>query len=294
MPSGLGKGLDSLIPKSPQNKKGVASDKGVPDIADVTTKEERENVTTLEIDSIKIKDFQPRKEFSEQPLEELSESIKNYGVIQPLIVSGIEGKYELIAGERRLRAAQKAGLKEIPVIIRDYDSQKQLEIALIENIQREDLSPIEEALAYKKLIDDFNMTVREVAKKVGKSRPAVSNVMRLLELPEEVQESVLKGQLKERQALWIAGLDTEAKQMEMFRKVLHDSMSTNDIKEEVKKMGGTKQARIKQDPRDKNREDRLREALGTKVKIERKKKGGSVTIDFYSDEELDGIVDRLG
>lgn len=285
--------MGSLIPEKPKKTK-VSSQGREEDIVEVVTEEERENVTHLSPSRIKVNSSQPRKEFSQFAMEELTESIRNYGIIQPLIVSGKGKKYELIAGERRLRAAQQAGLDEVPVIVRDYNKQKKLEVALIENLQREDLTPIETAMAYKKLIDDFNLSVRQVADSVGKSRPAVSNLMRLLNLPEEIQKAILKGQVTERNALWIAGLDTEAKQMQVFRKMLHKDLTSAQLKEEVKRMGGTKQARIKQDPRDQERQQRLRESLGTKVKIERKKKGGNITIDFYSDEELDDIVDKFG
>jgi ParB family chromosome partitioning protein len=289
MTKGLGRGLNSLIPQKP--KKGGA---GSGDAMDVTTEEERENITELNINKVKARPSQPRKEFPNSAMQELAASIRKYGVIQPLIVTSSEDGYELIAGERRLRAAKEAGLKKIPAVVRDYNQQKQLEVALIENLQREDLTPIETAVAYRKLIADFNMSVQDVADSVGKSRPSVSNLMRLLDLPEEIQDAILKGKLNETNALWIAGLDTEAKQMEVFRKIMHGDATYSQVREEVKKMGGTKQARIKQDPKDETREEKLRENLGTKVKITRKKRGGSITIDFYSDEELDDIVDKFG
>ncbi|MFW5888305.1 MAG: ParB/RepB/Spo0J family partition protein [Patescibacteria group bacterium] len=289
MPKGLGRGLDSLIPQKPKKTK---NDKGG-DIMDVTTEEERENITELDINKIKARPSQPRKEFSGHAMEELTDSVRRYGIIQPLIVTPTEEGYELIAGERRLRAGVEAGLEKVPVVVRDYDQQKQLEVALIENLQREDLTPIEKAVAYRKLMADFNMSVQDVAESVGKSRPSVSNIMRLLDLPEEIQDAILKGKLNEANALWVAGLDTEAKQMEVFRKIIHGNMTYGQVREEVKKMGGTKQARIKQDPKDGEREERLREAVGTKVKLTRKKKGGTITIDFYSDEELDGIIDKF-
>ena len=292
MSNGLGKGLNSLIPQKPK-KTRTSSPEGESEVVDVTTEEERENVTHLSPEDIKPNSSQPRKEFTGQAMQELADSIKHYGVIQPLIVARSGDGYELIAGERRLRAAKEAGLEQVPVIVRDYDQQRQLEVALIENLQREDLTPIETASAYKKLVDDFNMSIQKVAESVGKSRPSVSNLMRLLDLPEEIQDAILKGQVSERHALWIAGLDTEAKQMQIFRKMLHENMSTAQMKEEVQKMGGTKNARIQQDPRDREREQKLREVLGTRVKIDRKKKGGNITIDFYSDEELDGMVDKF-
>jgi ParB family chromosome partitioning protein len=288
MAKGLGRGLDSLIPQKP--KKSGAGKGGV---MDVTTEEERENIAEIDINKVKARPSQPRKEFADNAMQELIASVRRYGIIQPLIVTGADNNYELIAGERRLRAAKEAGLKKVPVVIRDYDQQRQLEVALIENLQREDLTPIETAVAYRKLIADFNMSVQDVADSVGKSRPSVSNMMRLLDLPEEIQDAILKGKLHETNALWIAGLDTEAKQMEIFRKIVHGNITHNQVKEEVKKMGGTKQARIKQDPKDGEREERLREAVGTKVKLTRKKKGGTITIDFYSDEELDGIIDKF-
>lgn len=292
MSKGLGRGLGSLIPEKPKKTK-ISSNGREEDIVEVVTEEERENVTHLPPSRIRLNPSQPRKEFSQFAMEELADSVRRYGIIQPLIVSKVGKGYELIAGERRLRAAQQVGLEEVPVIIRDYDKQKKLEVALIENLQREDLTPIETAMAYKKLIDDFNLTVQKVANSVGKSRPSVSNLMRLLNLPEEIQRAILKGQVTERNALWIAGLETEAKQMQVFRKMIHDNLTSTQLKEEVKRMGGTKQARIKQDPKDQEREQRLREILSTRVKIDRKKRGGNITIDFYSDEELEDIIDKI-
>jgi ParB family chromosome partitioning protein len=292
MSKGLGRGLGSLIPEKPKKTK-ISSQGREEDIIEVTTKEERENITYLSPSLIKANSSQPRKEFSQVGLDELSDSIKRYGIIQPLIVIRKGSEYELIAGERRLRASKLAELDQVPVIIRDYDQQRKLEVALIENLQREDLSPIETAMAYKKLVDDFNMTVQQVANSVGRSRSSVSNLMRLLNLPDEIQQAILKGQVTERNALWIAGLETEAKQMQVFRKMLHNNLTSAQLKEEVKRMGGTKQARIKQDPEDKEREQKLREALSTRVKIDRKKKGGTITVDFYSNEELDDIIDKI-
>ncbi len=292
MSKGLGKGLGSLIPEKPQKTK-ISSQKGEEDVIELTTKEEQESIVYLSPFQIKVNPYQSRKEFSQFAMEELTNSIKRYGIIQPLIAVQKGEGYELTAGERRLRAAKEAKLEEVPVIVRDYNKQKRLEVALIENLQRENLSPIETAMAYKKLVDDFNMTARQVANSVGKSRPSVSNVIRLLNLPEEIQKAILKGRVTERNALWIAGLETEAKQMQVFRRMLHNNLTGNQLKEEVKKMGGTKKARIKQDPKDKEREQRLREALGTKVKIDRKKNGGNITIDFYSDEELEDIINKF-
>ena len=294
MSNGLGRGLDSLIPQKPKKTRTSTTQEEGAEVVDVTTEEERENVTQLSTKEIRTNTSQPRKNFSERSIAELGESVERYGVIQPLIVAKTDNGYELIAGERRLRAAQKVGLEDVPVIVRDYDQQRQLEVALIENLQREDLTPIETASAYKKLMDDFNMTVQQVANSVGKSRSSISNLMRLLDLPEEIQDAILKGQVSERNALWIAGLDTEAKQMQIFRKMIYGNLSARQVQKEVKEIGGTKNARIKQDPKDQERQERLKEVLGTKVQIERKKKGGNIVIDFYSDEELDGIVDKFG
>jgi ParB family chromosome partitioning protein len=293
MSNGLGRGLSSLIP--PKVKKEATTPSGEP-IVDVSSPKDKDRVLQVEVEKIKINPMQPRKRFTDHQMDELVESIKEYGVIQPLIVSEKDGKYELIAGERRLRAAKIIGLDRVPVIIRDTDSQGKLEVALIENLQREDLNPVEMALAYRKLIDEFNLSQEEVAKRVGKARPSVTNTLRILNLPEEIQDALIEGKITEGHAKLLIGLDTLEKQMILFRKILHSGLSVVDTIIETRRMGGTKQARVKINYADKDKEFAFREFFGTKVEIKRKARrggGGQIIIDFYSDEELEEMTDRV-
>jgi ParB family chromosome partitioning protein len=238
--------------------------------------------------------FQPRHKFTDYKLDELAASIKEHGVIQPLIVgSKKNGKYELIAGERRLRASKLAGLKEVPVIIKDVANQDKLEIALIENIQREDLNPIDCAMSYRRLIDEFNLTQDEVAKKVGKSRPVITNTIRFLNLPEEIKLALIDGKISEGHAKYILGVEGEVKQMKLFRQILHSGLTVGDTSMEVRKMGGTKQARVKINYLDKDKEFTIREFFSAKAEIKRSGKGGQIIINFYSDDELAEMVAKL-
>lgn len=252
-----------------------------------------------EISDIPIEDIvpnseQPRESFSHEAMEELVSSIKEHGILQPLIVSSNEGKYELVAGERRWRAAKIAGMRTVPAIVRSVKEQQKLELALIENIQRQDLNPIEEGRAYKKLADEFNLTQEQVAKKVGKSRPQVTNFIRLIELPLEIQEAVASGEIPYTQARTLLALDTPRAQLKLFKKIVRDKMTVRDTEESV----GTKRTKPKlksaKDPNLLAREDDLRSALGTKVEIKRRADGGGqITIEYYSDEELDALIKRL-
>ncbi len=291
MSNGLGRGLNSLIPQKP--KKTKLSEQEDVNIVDVSSDEDRNRVINVDIKKVEANPMQPRKSFSDISLDELMESIKEYGIIQPLIVTQKENFYELIAGERRLRAAKKAGLSQVPIILRDYDQQKQLEVALIENIQREDLNPVDTAVAYRKLIDEFNLTVQELANRVGKSRPMVSNTLRILDLPEEINEALVKGSISEAHARYLVGVEPRAKQLQIFRKILHNNLTVHETDKEIKKMGGTKNSRVKWNKTDKTKERQLREFFETKVEVKRKGKGGQIIIDFYSDEELNNIVKKL-
>jgi ParB family chromosome partitioning protein len=291
MANGLGRGLSSLIPQK-INKVAGAGPAGE---AVVTTlsEEEKDKVLAVPPDNITVNPFQPRKNFSETQLNELKESIRQYGIIQPLILTKTAAGYELIAGERRLRAAKELGLKTVPAIIREADEQQKLEVALIENLQREDLNPIETALAYKKLMEEFNLNQDALAKRLGKARPTITNTIRYLNLPEEIQLALMQEKIMESHAKILAGLDTETKQLTLFRKIIHAGLSVDDAHLESRRMGGTKRAKIKINYQDKDKEFALRQAFGTKVEIRRKAKGGQIIIDFYSDDELFAIVDRV-
>lgn len=286
MSNGLGRGLGSLIPS-----KNIKVSASTPATALPT--EMAGKVLNIEIDKIDLNPMQPRTKFADFELEELTNSIKEYGVIQPLIVSQKGGRFEIITGERRWRAAKLAGLKQVPIILRSANQQEKLEIALIENIQRENLNPIDLANAYKRLIDEFNITQEEVAKRLGKSRPAVTNTLRLLNLPEEIILALIDGRITEGHAKYLVGLDSVTKQMNLFRKILRSSLSVSDTSQEARRMGGTKAARIKINYKDKDKEFAFRQFFSAKVEIKRTGKGGQVIIDFYSDEELDEMAKKV-
>jgi ParB family chromosome partitioning protein len=283
----LGRGLGSLIP---QKVNKHFSDDITPGVSVVS---DEDKILRVNPDAITANSLQPRSDFNEAGLQDLARSIKEYGILQPLVVSQQGNIYELIAGERRLRAAKIAGLKTVPVIVRPATEQKRLEMALIENIQREDLNLIELAIAYRRLADEFNLNADEVAKRVGKSRPVVSNTMRLLNLPEEIQRAVADGSVGHAHANAIAGLDSEAKQMELFRKIVSNKMTSAQSWEETKKMGGTKQARIKENLGDKDRISALQEFFGSRVRIIRRTKGGQIIIDFSDDETMGEIMKKV-
>lgn len=290
--AGLGRGLDSLIPK--KVSKVPVSPAG-DSVIDVSHPDERQQVLEISPSEISVNPYQPRKKFSDTHINELVESIKNYGIIQPLIVTKKEGGgYELIAGERRWRSATKLGLKTVPVIVRDADRQEKLEIALIENIQRENLNPIETAISYRKLVDEFNLTQEELAGRVSKSRSAVANSLRLLNLPEEIQQALSDGRISEGHGKIILGLENEVQQMALFRKILHEGMSVSDTSFESRANKNPKPKKEKQpNYKDKDRELVIREFFGAKAQIKRRGSGGQVVIDFYSDDELEELVNKL-
>jgi len=280
---GLGRGLGSLIPtgadKKPMGEAGTKPTASGREIVDIA------------IDEIVPNPEQPRESFSHEEMEELISSVKEHGILQPLIVSPADDKYELVAGERRWRAAKMAGLRTVPAVVRSVKEQQKLELALIENIQRQDLNPIEEGKAYKRLADEFNLTQEQVAKKVGKSRPQVANFIRLLELPLEIQEAVASGEIPYTQARTLLALDTPRAQLRLFKKIVRDKLTVRDTEEKV---GGKKQTvKVGKDPNLAAREDELRTALGTKVEIKKRANGGQIIIEYYSDEELDGLIERL-
>lgn len=289
MSNGLGRGLGSLIP---QNNNTVKSTPPQLNKVEPAQSQSKNSVIEIDINNIKVNPMQPRTKFTDYKLDELVDSIKEHGVIQPILVTKKSDYYELIAGERRLRASKGAGLKKVPAILMKLDDKKKLEIAIIENLQREQLTPIDLAQAYQRLIDEFDLTQEEVAKKMGKSRSSVSNTLRMLKLPDEIKLALIDGKIHEGHAKYILGLDTEVKQMGLFRKILANNLSVSDTNKESKRMGGTKEARVKINYADKDKEFKLREYFGTKVEIKRKGKGGQVVIDFYSEDELKNILDK--
>ncbi|WOO34583.1 ParB/RepB/Spo0J family partition protein [Anaerocolumna sp. AGMB13020] len=288
---GLGKGLDSMIPDKSNTKKNTVNDgNGKIDVS-------RE--TLIPINEVEPNRKQPRKYFDEDSLHELSDSIKQFGVIQPLIVQKKDKYYEIIAGERRWRAAKQAGLKEIPVIVKNYTPQEVMEIAIIENIQREDLNPIEEAIAYQNLIKEFNLKQDEVAERVSKSRTAVTNTMRLLKLSEKVQQMLIDDMISGGHARALLAIEEEEIQYQTAMKVFDDKLSVRDTEKLVKKivaqLNEVKEevAPVKEDSflyRD--IEEKIKKIMGTKVSIKKKNNNnGKIEIEYYSVEELERIID---
>ncbi len=285
--NGLGRGLSSLIPQK------IKKDSGETVVFDDQAKDGRDRILQLAPAQIKVNPRQPRRDFGEYDMEELVNSIKEYGIIQPLIVTREGDGYELIAGERRLRAARSLNLDQVPVIVRDARQQERLEVALIENLQRRDLNPIEAASAYRRLLDEFNLSQEEVARRVGKSRPSVTNLLRLLNLPTEIRQALEEGKITEGHAKYLAGLETEEKQLALFKKIIRQGLTINDTVKAIRRVGGTREAKIKINYADKDKEFALREFFGTKVEIKRKRQGGQIIIDFYSDEELREMIDKV-
>ncbi len=283
MSNGLGRGLGSLIPQKndPTN---------ITSVADISVSDD---ILRVSPDSIIANPSQPRTRFTDNGLEELVQSVREYGIIQPLVVTKTSNGYELIAGERRLRAARIVGLKEVPIVIRAAGDQEKLEIALIENIQREDLNPVELALGYKKLAEEFNLNQDQLAKKIGKSRPVVTNTLRILQLPQLIQEALINGEITEGHAKILVGLDSEQKQFELFNRIKTRHLNVDSTLTEARRMGGTKQARVQINYADKDKEMILRQFFGAKTEIKRVRKGGEVVIHFTSEEELGEIIKKV-
>jgi ParB family transcriptional regulator, chromosome partitioning protein len=281
---GLGKGLDALIPIGDANLGGnTVSASGVIEIL---------------LDDISPNPRQPRTRFNYEELEELTASIREHGIIQPLILTHGEmpGTYTLIAGERRWQAAKQAGLDRVPAIIREATEQERLELALIENIQRTDLSPLEAAEAYRHLADDFGLSQDAIAQRVGKSRVAVSNTMRLLKLPEKVRQALADGRITEGHARALLGLSTQQAQIAALHTVLKNTLTVRQTEELVRKLTGQKPDRALKPslPAEiKELEEQLRNQLGTRVTLNHKRKGGTLVIHYYSDEELNALAEKL-
>jgi ParB family chromosome partitioning protein len=278
--SGLGKGLDALIPGG---KPPVPSGAG--------------GVQNVLVDSIKRNPRQPRMDFHEQELAELAASIREHGVIQPLIVSpNTDGTYTLIAGERRWQAAQKAGLRKIPVITRQASNQELLELALVENVQRADLNALEEAEAYRQLVEEFGLSHEAVSKRVGKSRVAVTNTLRLLGLADEVKQALVNGKITEGHARALLMLSTHKAQASALQTIINLSLNVRQAEELARKLSGQKPVKARKPARNPDVSDierKLQRSLGTKVSLRHGKNGGAMTIYYYSNEELDALLKRL-
>ncbi|HHS96479.1 MAG TPA: ParB/RepB/Spo0J family partition protein [Chloroflexi bacterium] len=275
---GLGKGLEALIPVGDEGEGG------------------RTGVLEVPVTAIRPNPHQPRARIRDQDLVELAASIEAHGVIQPLIVAREGDGYRLIAGERRWRAARMAGLPTVPVIVRDAAPHEMLEMALVENLQREDLNPLEEALAYQQLIEEFGLTHEEVARRVGKSRTAVTNTLRLLKAARPVQEALLEGRISEGHARALLALEREEAQVAALKTVLKKGLNVRQTEELVRRLARTEPRRPSapaRSPEVEAVEARFREALGTRVRLAPGRKGGRLIIYYYSEEELESIYERI-
>ena len=291
---GLGKGLDSLIPDN-KSMKSVTSEKTVESKEDAAAKS---GVQVMKINEVEPNRDQPRKNFDEDALLELSDSIKQFGVLQPLLVRKRKDYYEIIAGERRWRAAKLAGVKEVPVIEKEYTDQEILEIGLIENIQRENLNPIEEAIAYKRLLEEFNLKQDEVAERVSKSRTAVTNSMRLLKLSDKVQQMIIDDMISTGHARALLAIDDPELQYTLANKIFDEKLSVRETEKLVKEIKNPKKPKEKKPVANsfiyQDLEDKMKSVFGTKVSIASKGKGkGKIEIEYYSDDELEHLFDMM-
>ena len=295
---GLGKGLDSLIPNALGETK--TKKEAVAKARSEATTEEKEPQTLVKITKVEPNREQPRKNFDEDALQELADSIKQFGLLQPILVQDRKDYYEIIAGERRWRAAKLAGLKDVPVIIRNYTEQEIVEISLIENIQREDLNPIEEAQAYKRLLTEFHLKQDEVAERVSKSRAAVTNSIRLLKLNEDVQRMVVDEMISTGHARALLALESKDAQAEAAVKVFDEKLSVRETERLVKELLNPVQKK-EEKPKNqaeelvyKNLEEKIKQIIGSKVAINRRTDNkGKIEIEYYSQEELERIVELL-
>lgn len=286
---GLGKGLDSMIPEK------VESTKSEP----IKKEEDVSRETLININEIEPNKGQPRKNFDEDAIQELADSIKQFGIIQPLILQKKDKYYVIVAGERRWRAAKVAGLKKIPAIIKDYSPQEIMEIALIENLQREDLNPIEEALAFQNLIKEFNLKQDEVAERVSKSRVAVTNSMRLLKLDSKVQQMLVDGMISSGHARTLLAIEDSDVQYQVALKVFDEKLSVRETEKLVKTILTTKEDSLKETAFTKEDsfiyrdiEEKMKKIIGTKVCIKKKaNNNGRIEIEYYSTEELERIIE---
>lgn len=282
--------LDSSFEQQAIERQISASEKG----------EETHGEIYVKLSKIEPNRSQPRKNFDEEQLQQLADSMKRYGVLQPLLVQKRENGFEIIAGERRWRAAKMADLKEVPVVVREYDPQQTMEIALIENVQREDLNPIEEAMAYQQLIQEFNLKQEEIAERVSKSRTTITNSLRLLNLAKEVQQMLVENRLSSGHARALLSLEDPKLQIELAHKIEQNKMSVREVEKAVKLMGKEKKPKKEKQVDEalelvfRDLEERMKTVMGTKVNISRKDKSkGKIEIEYYSESELERIVELI-
>ncbi|MDY5846510.1 MAG: ParB/RepB/Spo0J family partition protein [Bariatricus sp.] len=290
--SGLGKGLDSLIPDNKSSKMVKKPEEKTEKPGNVSGQ------IMMKINDVEPNREQPRKNFEEDALLELADSIKQFGVLQPLIVQKKKDYYEIIAGERRWRAAKLAGVKEIPVIIKEYTDQEILEISLIENIQRENLNPIEEAMAFKKLLTEFHLKQDEVAERVSKSRTAVTNSMRLLKLSDKVQQMIIDDMISTGHARALLAIDDPEQQYMLANRIFDEKLSVRETEKLVKEIKNPKKEKPKKEIQNafvyENLEERMKSVIGTKVHVNHKTNGkGKIEIEYYSDSELERIFELI-
>ena len=275
----LGKGLDALF-------------------SDERTASEQEGVKSIPVGEIVSKGEQPRKEFDEEKIEELARSIRGSGIIQPIVVRKKGDGYEIVVGERRFRAAKRAGLLEIPSIVKQFPEEQLFDIALIENIQREDLNPIEEAEAYRAILERDTITQEELSKRVGKSRSYIANMVRILDLPDDIKDHVSRGTISVGQAKAILSFHDKEKQRRMVERIIDEKLSVRDVERITKRKdvprGTMKAGRAPRNPFVEDMEEKLRTRYGTKVTIDYHKGRGAIKIAFYSDEDLERLVDEIG
>lgn len=302
---GLGKGLGAIFGEDVVKDNKEETEKKAKAKAEAKAAEEMDEkgrILMLKLDLVQPNKEQPRKTFDEEKINELAESIKNYGVLQPLLVQKNDSFYEIIAGERRWRAAKAAGLKEVPAVLKEYSKQEAMEISLIENVQRADLNPIEEALGYRQLIDEFGLTQEEIAVRVAKSRTAITNTMRLLKLDEQIQNMLVQGVITSGHARALLSLEDAQMQLKAAKEILDKKLSVRETERLVKRLqkeaSGEKKEEKKKDETlaliYQNLEDRMKSVMGTKVSIHNKDKNkGRIEIEYYSEAELERIVEMI-
>lgn len=302
--TGLGKGLGAIFGEDVVENQENVSRETSGNQANPNSKNEESpgKEYMMKMSLIEPNTGQPRKAFDQESIQELSDSIKKYGVLQPLLVQKKGDRYEIIAGERRWRAAKEAGLKEIPVVIREYTKQQSMEIALIENVQREDLNPIEEAMAYQQLMQEFELTQEEIAERVSKNRVTITNSMRLLKLDKRVQEMLIQGLITGGHARALLSLEDGEQQYQISLKIIGESLSVREVEKLVKAIGKPKKSskeKEKEDEQDlslifKDLEERMKQAMGTKVTINKRDRNkGKIEIEYYSEAELERLVELI-
>ncbi len=298
----LGRGLNSLLGPiiQPDETPVIGLSTESTESNSIVKQDLRERISHLSVDEIKANPYQPRTTWNDKELTELSESIKANGVIQPILVRKADGGYEVIAGERRLRASQQAGLTEIPAIIRDASDEDMLELAIVENIHRSDLNAIERALAYQRFISSFTLTQSEAAERLGENRSVIANYLRLLDLPSEIKQMLIDEQLSMGHARAILALPTDDLRKKLANRAMAGRLSVREVERLVRKHleGNSEQKKVEKQksPHIIDLEGRLRDSLGTKVQIDVRKQGqrGKIVIDFYSLDEFDRLTERLG